>query len=202
MRIKKGSEVLDMRFKRMIVAGVLMLSLCLGLTSATVAEAASANSSAGKAFAAALKSKKIVYGKNATYSIGDMDGDGVKDLLVVGKTYAKVYAYKSGKVKRILKYTPEYTLGYEAGKKLFWESGEGAGGWHIAHKLKNGALTEVFRYVAELGSDDQVKYYYQKAGGERKEITEDKYSAISERAGSCVKTLSKKKLIKKLKKLS
>ena len=187
-----------MKIKKSLITAVTVFSLCLGMIPGVSTQASTANSQAGKAFAKAISDKKIVYNKNSTFSIGDMDGDGVKDLLIVGKMYAKVFAYKSGKIKRILKYTPEYSLGYDAGKKIFWESGEGEGSWHIAHKLKNGTLTEAYRYYSTWVSDDVLKFYYQKAGSEAEEITEEKYRSAGKKAFSCVKTLSRKKLINKL----
>ena len=187
-----------MKLKNTITAVVMIFSLGVGVLSAGSAEAAGANNKAGKAFADALSDGKIAYGKSATYSIGDMDGDGVKDLLVNSKSAARVYAYKSGQVKVILKYIPEYSLGYDAGKKVFWETGEGDGGWHIAHQLKNGSLVETYRYFSEYGANDSLKYYYQKAGGAKKEITAEQYRKVGKRAGKSEKKSSKAKLIDKL----
>ena len=191
-----------MKMKRYITVAVCVFSLCLGLSSTVTASATAANNRAGKAFAKAISDKTIAYGKYSTFSIGDMDGDGVKDLLVSGNMKAKIYAYKSGQIKTILKYVPEYTLGYDTGKKVFWESGEGDGAWHIAYKLKNGKLKEVYRYYTGWSENDEVLYYYQKAGEDPQEITEEKYRADVERVSKCTESLSKAKLINRLKNLS
>lgn len=191
MKIRKTATVL-----------LLVLSLCLGMATATGAKAAGKNRVAGKAFASALQKGKIAFNKNSTFSIGDMDGDGIKDLLIVRNTTAKVFAYKSGKIKTILKYIPEYCLGYDDEKGVFWESGEGSGSWHIAHKLKSGSLEEVYRYYTEFDSNNEVKFYYQKAGEDAGEITEEEYREIGSRVSKTENTLSKAKLIKKLKKLA
>ncbi len=191
-----------MKIRKIATVLLLVLSLCLGISSAADVQAAGGSRKAGKAFATAISKGKIAFGKYATYSIGDMDGDGIKDLLIVNNSTAKVFAYKSGKIKTILKYTPEYSLGYDTGKKVFWESGEGDGSWHIAHKLKSGSLEEQYRYYTEYSENNEIKFYYQAAGEDASEITEEEYREIGSRTVSAEKTISKAKLIKKLKKLS
>ena len=189
-------------FRKSGIALLLVFTLAIGVFSASGSIAASKNRKAGVAFAAALSNGSIGYDANSTFSIGDMNGDGVKDLLIVKRGTAKVYSYKSGSVKTILKYYPEYSLGYDVAKKVFWEVGEGDGSWRIALKLKNGSLVEQYRYYSEYGSGDTLTYYYQKVGKNPKKITAAKYSKISKRAAKSESTLSKEDLIEKLNNLN
>lgn len=184
-----------MKKSKIIMSALLVLALVVSAFLGPESLAASKNRAAGKAFANALSEGQIKYGSSATYSIGDMDGDGVKDLLVVTKKSAKVYVYKSGKVKRILRYIPEYSMGYDTDKKVFWETGEGDGGWAIAHTLKDGKLVEKYRYYSELGSGTTARYYYRKAGKDAKSITKKKYTKVRSRAFSFQKEAKKKELI-------
>lgn len=191
-----------MKIKSTVVTLLLVLSLGLGVFQGSVSDAAGANRKAGKAFATAVSKGKISIKGEVSYSIGDMDGDGVKDLLIDNGSAATVFAYKSGKVKKILKYLPEYSLVYDNSKKVFWECGEGDGSWRIALKLDGGSLVEQYRYYSEYDADSQIKFYYKKADKDAEEITEDAYSEIGSQIVKYEKTINKAKLIKKLKKLS
>lgn len=182
------------------VSVFLASALCMS-TFVSTADAAGKNSAAGKAYARAIANGTIEYNESMNYNISDIDGDGVKDLFISGES-SYVFSYKGGKVTKILNYFPEYSLVYDSGKKIFWESGEGDGSWSIALKYKNGTITETYRYMCEPTNNfKKSNYFYQKKGEKRKKITEKKYRSITKRIVRYNFTTTKAELIKKLKKL-
>ena len=190
-----------MKMGKRITVLACMLVLGIGLIE-PLSRAAGDDSKAGEAFAAALENGTIKYDSNSNYNIADMDGDGVKDLLV-SKTSgnAFIYAYKDGSVKKILKYLPEYDLCYNAKKGLFEEIGEGDGAWHIFHKLTNGKLVEKFRLYTEYKNGSKLVYRYQKAGQSAKTLSKAAYNKkLKKQRGEYLQT-SKEKLIDILKSL-
>ena len=191
-----------MRLSKKIAAFTMLFVMGFTLL-APASQAVSKNRKAGEAYAAALEKGTIKYTKSMNYNIADMDGDGVKDLLVSGSAgNSFVYSYKNGAVKKILDYAPEYDLCYSAKKHLFVENGEGDGAWHIFHKLKGGKLVEKFRYYTQYKNDSELSYFYQKAGGEAQELSKEEYTKKLEDSGMEYLQTSKKKLINKLKKLN
>lgn len=190
-----------MRLAKRITSITLLLVMGAILIS-SVSQAVSKNRKAGQAYASAVENETIRYNKNMGYRIADMDGDGVKDLLIsnpAGKAY--VYSYKKGAVKTILEYLPEYDLCYNAKKKLFVENGEGDGAWHIFYKYKNGKLVEKFRLFTEYANGSDLVYKYRKAGEEAEEMTKDEFMKMVKKY--CVENLqsSRIKLINTLRKL-
>ncbi|MBO4394817.1 MAG: hypothetical protein J5819_00535 [Eubacterium sp.] len=185
-----------MKMRKRIPTITLLFAMLLSILPVKPSMAISKNQEAGEAFAEAISSGSIKFkGKDAIYSIGDADGDGIDDLLIQNKDKAIVYAYKSGKIKTILRVIPEYSLSYDSSKKVFWECGEGAGAWAIAHKLKKGKLVEKYRYFSDFDANDKAYYSYQKAGEKAKRISKSKFKKARTHAYKCEKHATKKELI-------
>ncbi len=181
---------------------LIIITILLGVLSfPNSADAASKNRTAGKAYAKALKNGTINYTSGMSYNIADMNGDGVKDLLInQDGVKSTVYTYKNGRLTTLLTCCPEYRLVYCTKKKAFFMSGEGAGGWVTAYKLKNGQLIEKYSYSALLGPNG-ITYEYRTSNNVRKSISAKTYSNAWKLSNKYTYKTTKVKLINKLKKL-
>lgn len=175
----------------------------LAKTSKSAASSKSKHTAAGKAFAAALSDGTIKCDTPVNFNIADIDGDGIKDLFLCNNSLesADAYAYKSGKITKILTFTPDMVLQYDSKKKIFWMTGEGGCGWVYAYKYKNGKLLEKYSYFSDQTRDGKIVYKYQKKGKKAKKISHKKYTAAWRYAQKWYKETTKENLIKKLKSL-
>ena len=154
--------------------------------------ATSKNKKAGKAFATALANGTINYNKNMNYSIADMDGDGVKDLLINNSSLATVYSYKNGRINKIIEFCPEYILSYDSKKKVFFEMGSGSGEWVMAHKFKNGRLIMKYSYSSRIEADNTLSYHY-RTTKTSKNISKKAFCKMQSYAKKTIKHTTKKK---------
>ena len=147
-----------------------------------VNEQDSLNEEAGNALADAIESGDIEYDETMNFNIADMDGDGVKDILFSGfEKPACVYLYKQEKIYRVTLGYPEHTLVYNYNDNMFYESGEGGGGWVYLYKLIDYKLDWRHKYTADWENGIPV-YKHEINGGETKKITAKKYNSICSEA--------------------
>lgn len=185
--------------------------------------AASKNKQAGSAFAKAVTAGKISY-KAATgglpYKKGDLalvedlDGDGVKELVIIHHKQSlpsfTVWKYAKGKVSKLASWnkaaalTDRYGWGcyllYDKKKKVFWCIGEAEGGWMAGYQLAGKKIKEKVCYDAYLASSGKFKVH-KIVNGKSAETSMKKYEALREDIlkNGTIPTMSKTKLIQKLK---
>lgn len=189
-----------MKKRFFIVLSVLFAVLML--TSLPVMAASKAKE-ARKAYVSAIENGQVDVYAGSSSAVEDADGDGVPELMIFnekGGPQIDIYAYKGGKVVRVVSHDCEYTMYYNAAKKTFHEVGEGDGGWRIDYKLKGDGLKELRKYYGYKHGEEQ--HATKTVNGKEKEISYKLYKKAMNNAskGNALKKRTKKALIKYLKK--
>ena len=127
-----------------------------------------------------IKFKKDVNHSNPSYELRDLNGDGVKELLVITFNEFSAWTYKNGTVSLYFKHDnidPILNIYYDKGKRMFWVSGEGDGGWYIGYTKKNKQLKRKVTYCTGWKEGDEL-YAEKIVGNKSKEISISKYNKM------------------------
>lgn len=195
--------------KRILKKGlVVWIVLCLitGCIPVYGVQAASKNRKAGKAFARALATGKIKYPgkKYGRYGLCDIDGDGIKELVIEDSriSHYTFWTYKKGKVSKQIKFYAEFFLCYNKKTKTFWELGDGDGGWMNSYKRKGKKLKRAKTSYSIYGVSSNKWVAEKTVNGKTKKISKKKYDSmqksIIKKDALKMAALNKPKLMQKL----
>lgn len=192
----------------------MVLIAILSIESTSISVSAASNKTVKKAYAKALEKGKIKYDSpdySLEYALADINGDGVKDLIIVVDGI-EVYAwtYKKGKVTTLFKKYDNIdminTIYYDKSAKKYWISGAGDGEWYTEFKIKKKNFKETASYYSgwKIKNNRDVNYAEKSVGNKTTSISVSQYKKIAKKIQKKkslkLKSTSKAKLMKLLKK--
>lgn len=161
--------------KRIVSVILIMCLLLVGLTPAKV-DAKSKNKKAYTAYAKAVNNDaNDFYSSEVSWYVDDVNGDKVKDLIVFDWELFRVYTYKNGKAVVLAEKYPDRSIYYHKKDKVFWETGEGDGGWANKFKVTKKGIKNIVSYNAHMYSAPQ---YWKEKNGKKTKISSSKYRSV------------------------
>jgi hypothetical protein len=199
--------------KKILKLFCMALIAMLAIENTPITALAASNKTVKKAYAKALENGKIKYKSPnwlLEYALIDINGDGVKDLIInVDDIYLYAWTYKKGKITTLFKKYDKITICeiyYDKSAKKYWISGECDGAWYTELKIKNKQLKETAQYFNgyEMENNKVVEYAEKKVGNKTTSISVAQFKKIEKKIQKKkllkLKSTSKSKLIKLLKK--
>ena len=170
------------RLPKIIVAWLLVICLLAAVLPSVFVQAASREQTANQAFARGIAYGKIKYNaRRGSYGFFDVDRDGVKELIITDEGVYTFWKYAKGKISKLTEIIVEFTFGYDKKTKMYWEWGEGDGGWIIGYKFSGGKFKKSgIEYHAGYDLDIRKMVAKKIVKGKTYRISQKKYTKIWE----------------------